>query len=246
LSERIRSFLRLEKLFKQFSFHMQHGSSWDHPVAIQSIIELLAFTTRSDIKLETLKEIERQHIKLERLSERPQIDTAQLDSLLAKQTDVISQLQANSGQLGQELQSIELLTAIRQKNSVPGCICDFDLPAYQFWLNRPEIDRKQQLEKWYEPFIVLEAAVNLILDVLRQSTKDSGETANSGFFQKTLDSSETVQLLRIHIEKGSTYFPEISAGKHRFSIRFLTNDDPQKRAEQCKDDINFNLSMCNI
>ena len=149
LNERIRSFLRLEKLFKQFAFHMQQGSTWDHPIAIQSISDLLSFCTRSDIKLEALKELERQHIKLERLAKRPQIDHAQLDALLEMQTEIISLLQSSSGQLGQELHSIELLTTIRQKNSIPGCICDFDLPAYQYWLNRSDITRKQDLEKWY-------------------------------------------------------------------------------------------------
>ena len=246
INERIRSFLRLEKLFKQFSFHVQRGSVWDHQVAIQSISDLLAFTTRNDIKLEALKEIERQHIKLERLSKRPQVDHAQLDELLNKQTNIISQLQASSGQLGHELQTIELLTTIRQKNSVPGCICDFDLPAYQYWLNRPETERKQHLEQWYEPFTILENAVYIILDVLRQSTVDIEETAAGGFFQKNLDSNQAIQLLRIHIEDNKDYFPEISAGKHRFSVRFLTNVDARQRPEQCKEDIKFQLSMCNI
>ena len=207
INERIRSFLRLEKLFNQFSFHMQRGSVWDHPVAIQSISDLLAFTTRSDIKLEALKEIERQHIKLERLSKRPQVDHAQLDVLLAKQTEIIHQLQSSSGQLGQELQSIELLTTIRQKSSVPGCICDFDLPAYQYWLKRSETERKQHLKEWYEPFIILESAVSIILDVLRQSTIDTEETASGGFFQKSLDSNQAIQLLRIHIQNDKDYFP---------------------------------------
>ena len=246
INERIRSFLRLEKLFNQFSFHLQSGSVWDHPVAIQSISDLLAFTARSDIKLEALKEIERQHIKLERLSKRPQVDHAQLEVLLNKQTGIITQLQANSGQIGQDLQSIELLAAIRQKSSVPGCICDFDLPAYQYWLQHSETERKQDLEKWYEPFIVLENAVFVILDVLRQSSIDIEETASGGFYQKSLDANQSIQLLRIHIENDKNYFPEISAGKHRFSVRFLTNADPKNRPEQCKDDIQFNLSMCNI
>ena len=95
----------------------------------------------------------------ERLSKRPQVDHAQLGDLLEKQTNIIRQLQSSSGQLGQELQSIELLTAIRQKSSVPGCICDFDLPAYQFWLDQPEMKRKQQLESWYGPFAILENAI---------------------------------------------------------------------------------------
>ena len=246
LNERIRSFLRLEKLFKRYFIHLQHGTIWDHPIAIQSINDLIAFTTRSDIKLEALKELERQHIKLERLSKRPQIDHAQLDALLSKQNNIIAKLQSTSGQSGQELQSIELLNAIRQKNSVPGSICDFDLPAYRYWLTRPEIERKQHLEEWFAPFDMLSTAVSLILDVLRQSTIDTNEVAQSGFFQKSLDSNQVVQLLRIHVDEGALYFPEISAGKHRFSIRFLSNEEPQQRPEQYKDDINFKLSMCNI
>lgn len=246
LNERIRSFLRLEKLFNQFSFHLQQGSAWDHPIAIQSISELLAFTNRSDIKLEALKEIERQHIKLKRLSKRPQVDHAQLETLLAKQKDIINQLQASNGQIGQELQSIDLLSAIRQKSSVPGCICDFDLPAYQYWLKRPEIERKNNLEKWYQPFSVLEDAINIILDVLRQSTINTEEVAPGGFFQKNIDTNQAIQLLRIRIEESNRYFPEISAGKHRFSVRFLSNNDPQQRPEQCRDNISFHLSMCNI
>lgn len=246
LNERIRSFLRLEKLFKQFSFHLHQGSIWDHPVAIQSLIDLLAFTSRSDIKLEALKEIERQNIKLERLSKRPQVDHTQLDILLGKQTDIMARLQSSSGQLGQELQSIELLNAIRQKSSVPGCICDFDLPAFQFWLQNPESERRQLLTEWYRPFIILEDAVSIILDVLRQSTIDTDETAAGGFFQKSLDSNQAMQLLRIRIPAHEEFFPEISAGKHRFSVRFLTNKDPQQRPEQYKDDIDFRLSICNI
>ena len=246
LNERIRSFLRLEKLFNQFSFHMNQGTAWDHPIAIQSLSDLIAYTTRSDIKLEALKEIERQHIKLDRLSKRPQIDHEQLGSLLVTQSAIIKQLQSSSGQIEQELQSVVLLSMIRQKSSVPGCICDFDLPAYQHWLQRSDNYRKDCLEKWHKPFIVLENAVDIILNVLRQSTIDSDETAESGFFQKSLDSNQAIQLLRITINRDSNYFPEISAGKHRFSIRFLTNSDPQNRPDQSKEDIPFKLSMCSI
>jgi cell division protein ZapD len=48
------------------------------------------------------------------------------------------------------------------------------------------------------------------------------------------------------MEPGSSYYPEISAGKHRFSIRFMVNEDPSKRAEQYKEDVSFKLRMCTI
>ena len=246
LNERVRAFLRLEKLFQQFSFHVKHGSVWNSPVAIESINELQAFTARSDIKLEALKELERQHTRLERLAKRPQIDQSQLLSVLQKQKNLIDKLQAITGGSDKETQQPELLTAIKQKSSVPGCICDFDLPAYQFWLSRPEQVRTAHLETWFNRFSTMDKSVHLILDILRHSVEETEEHAPNGFYQKSLDTNQKIQLLIISVPKGSNYYPEISAGKHRFSVRFMTNDDPSKRPEQSNEDIDFKLRMCAI
>jgi cell division protein ZapD len=246
LNERIRVFLRLEKLFHQFAFHIKHDSCWNHPVAVNAIIELLNFTTRSDIKLEALKELERQYTRLDRLSMRPQIDHQQLSSLLLNLDQRIKDLKANHGQIGQELQQVELLSSIRQKSSVPGVICYFDLPAYSFWLTQPDNVRRQHLEHWYSPFSILDRSVQLILDVIRHSAEHTDESAEHGFFQKTMDTSQAVQLLRIALPNDSVCYPEISAGKHRFSVRFMKNKNPASRPEQCSENISFKLGICSI
>lgn len=246
LNERIRTFLRLESLFNQFSFHVKHGSAWDNPIAIDAITDILSFTTRSDIKLEVLKELERQHSRLERLTKRPQIDQGQLTSLLDKQTELIGKLQSNTGQLGQETQSAELLNAVRQKNSVPGPICNFDLPAFHFWLTRPETTRREHLQQWFSPFKVLEEAITMILDVLRNSSHDTEETAAKGFFQKVIDTNQAVQLVHITIPATLNCYPEISAGKHRFSVRFMLNSNPYTRPEQFIEDVDFRLRICSV
>ena len=246
LNERIRTFLRLEKLFQQFTFHVKHGSAWDNPIAIDAIMDILTFTTRSDIKLEVLKELERQHSRLERLTKRPQIDQSQLASLLEKQTILISRLQSNAGQLGQETQGAELLNAVRQKNSVPGPICDFDLPAFHYWLTRPESTRRELLQQWFSPFKVLEEAITMIMDVLRNSTDDTDETAAKGFFQKVIDTNQAVQLLHISVPATNECYPEISAGKHRFSVRFMINPNPFTRPEQFTEDVMFRLKICSV
>ncbi|HHJ34921.1 MAG TPA: cell division protein ZapD [Gammaproteobacteria bacterium] len=246
LNEKVRSFLRLEKLFQQYSFNLKHGSDWNNRVAIDSILELLAYTTRSDIKLEVLKELERQHSRLERLSKRPQIDQTQLTAILKNITKRIGEVQAINGQFGQDIKNVELLVAISQKSSVPGSICDFDLPALKHWLTLPKDKRQKHIEKWFKPFGHLDRSVQLILDVLRHSIENTDEVAHNGFFQKALDTNQAVQLLRISIPKDSACYPEISAGKHRFSVRFMKNDDPALRPEQCQEDINFKLMMCAI
>ncbi len=246
LNEKIRAFLRLEKLFQQYNFHLKHGSDWNNMVAVDSIIEILAFTSRSDIKLEVLKELKRQHARLESLVKRPQIDQQQLKSILKNIHQRIGELQAISGYIGQEIKNVELITMIRQKSSVPGSICDFDLPALKHWLNQPKEQRHKHLQKWFRPFGHLDRAIQLILDVIRHSTDNSDEVAAHGFFQQSIDTSLPMQLLRITIPAHSHYYPEISAGKHRFSIRFMQNNDPALRPEQCKEDIEFQLQMCAI
>ena len=246
LNERIRAFLRLEKLFSQFAWHSKHGSEWNNPIAIDAIIELMAITTRSDVKLEVHKELERQHSRLESLARRPQVDHSQLDSILTNLKQRIAEIQQTGGQMGKELQSVELLNAVRQKNSLPGCICDFDLPAFKFWLTRDPQTQRKHMEQWYASFSQLDRAVQLILDVIRHSVEATHETAVNGFYQQSLDTNITVQLLRIQLEKHADCYPEISAGKHRFSVRFMQNDDPARRPEQCKGDVSFELQMCAI
>jgi cell division protein ZapD len=246
LNEKIRAFLRLEKLFQQYAFHLKHGSDWNNRIAIDSILEILAFTTRSDIKLEVLKELERQHTRLERLSKRPQIDQTQLTAILKNIQKRMGELQVISGQIGQDTKNVELLAAIAQKNSVPGSICDFDLPAYKHWLTQDKETRHRDIEKWFRPFGHLDRAVQLILDVLRHSAEDTDEIAENGFFQKSLDTNQSILLLRISLPDNISCYPEISAGKHRFSVRFMKNQDPATRPEQCQEDVNFKLKMCTI
>jgi len=246
LNEKVRSFLRLEKLFQEYSFHLSHGSDWNNRVAIDTILQILAFTTRSDVKLEALKELERQHSRLVRLTKRPQIDQKQLSSVLKNIQKRVGELQAIGGQIGQDTKNVELLSAIAQKNSVPGSICDFDLPTLKHWLTSPKEIRQKHIEKWFQPFTHLERAVQLILEILRNSAESTDEVAQNGFFQQSIDTNQAIQLLSISISKDGGYYPEISAGKHRFSIRFMTHDDPNLRPEQCKKDINFKLKMCTI
>lgn len=246
LNEKVRSFLRLEKLFQEYVFHMENGTDWNNRIAINAILQILAYTTRSDVKLEVLKELERQYSRLERLAKRPQIDQAQLSSVLENIQTHIAELQAIGGQIGHETKNVELLSAIAQKSSVPGSICDFDLPMLKHWFTLPDETRQQHIKQWFKPFSHLERSVQLILDILRSSAEDTNEIAQQGFFQKSLDTNQAIQLLRISIPIAASCYPEISAGKHRFSIRFMTNDDPALRPEQSKNDIDFKMKMCAI
>jgi cell division protein ZapD len=81
--------------------------------------------------------------------------------------------------------------------------------------------------------------------MIREASTPSEQIAAEGFYQQNLDSNSPVQLIRVAIDKHSPYFAEISAGKHRLTIRFL---EPQagRRPLQAQEAINFQLTCCVI
>jgi len=244
LNERIRTLLRLEHLFIQFHQHLNHQSTWDTHSAVKALLDLMSMLGRGDIKRETIKELERQNVNLESFVEIPGINHGRLTDIIVEQKECLKALHSIGGNIGQELQQNELLNAIRQRLSMPGGLCDFDLPVYAHWLNQPYDKRHELLLSWFEPFATLNSAVKLILKVIRDSTDAIDEVAESGFYQKNLDANQTCLMIRVILPGDTSIFPEISAGKHRFTIRFLKACDPSHRPEQDKKDIDFKLACC--
>ena len=60
LNERMRSFLRLEHLFKQAAYTFRGYSIWDSRSTLNSLTSILEILSRNDLKTDLLKELERQ------------------------------------------------------------------------------------------------------------------------------------------------------------------------------------------
>lgn len=244
INERIRTFLRLEHLFSQFNQHLHHDSAWDTHSALKAIIDILGMVGRGDIKRETIKELERQNSNLQSFIEIPDINHGKLSVLIDEQKHCISKLHEISGNIGQDLQKNELLNGIKQRLTVPGGLCDFDFPVYSHWLNHPYESRKEILQQWYSPFISLQQSIDLILKVIRESTDSIDSIAENGFFQNNIEPNQACLLIRVTLGSETDIYPEISAGKHRFSIRFFKSRNPAQRPEQIDQDIEFKLACC--
>ncbi len=244
LNEHIRTFLRLEHLFNQFHQHIKHQTDWDTLSAVKGILDILSMLGRGDIKRETIKELERQNANLQSFVEIPGINHGKLTNIINEQKQCLQELHSIGSSIGHELQQHEMLNSIRQRLSMPGGLCEFDLPVYAHWLNQPFEQRTEILTQWFSPFVALNNAVNLILQVIRDSTDAIDETAEDGFYQKSLDANLTCLMIRVILPADTSVFPEISAGKHRFTVRFLKSGDLALRPEQEKNDINFKLACC--
>jgi cell division protein ZapD len=107
------------------------------------------------------------------------------------------------------------------------------------------VARQRDLDAWSGPFVGLGSATALILGLIRQAAAAAPESAQKGFYQRSLDTAQAHQLLRIVLPLGSEYYPEVSAGRHRFSIRFVRYADAGK-PQPADEDVPFRLACCSL
>ncbi len=245
LNEKTRTFLRLEHLFREIAYHAPQPHVWASRAAINSLLDMVSIFTRADIKADLIKELKRHRGKLDGMRTMPGIDEHRLEQVLAEIHQSTEQLHNLTGQIGQELRENEFLKGIMQRSSIPGGNCAFDLPLYHFWLQQSPENRINELNAWNRTLEPVKNAVNLLLSLIRGSTQPTKEHADSGLFQQSLDSQAPAQLIRVGLPKDSPVFPEISGGKHRFAIRFMQQNNPE-RPSQVDQKITFFLNCCII
>lgn len=246
LNERIRTFLRLEYLFKQASYHLPGESEWDSRATLTCILEILDIFGNTNLKSETLKELERHSANLKRHEQNPDIDHTQLNSLLSEINTRMEGMHKVNGQIANDLKASEFLISVRKRCAIPGGTCDFDIPAFHYWLQQPTIDRTRDLAHWLGNFDAIGQAIQLILKLTRNSTSMQLTLASGGVYQRTLDPNRPCQLVRIALPSGLPYFAELSGGRHRFTARFMKFSTAGVRAKQTDEDIEFELACCVI
>ncbi|MFV2032752.1 MAG: cell division protein ZapD [Gammaproteobacteria bacterium] len=246
LNERIRMCLRVETLMRRYHYFTGLKGDWSAYSALLGILEITSLLERGDLKQELMKELERQYGALKSLASKDGVDKTKLELVLSKQKNALDRIHQLGGKLGIHLKRIDFLLAIKQRTSIPGGSCDFDLPQLRYWLNQTHAQKLSDLKRWAAPYLELEAVIELILSVIRDSGTPKQVIAEKGFFQQSLDRQHSNQLLRIAIPAGKAYYPEISAGKHRYSVRFLTSKSVDEVPSQVKDDVPFLLSRCSL
>jgi cell division protein ZapD len=245
LSERIRTFLRLEHLFCQTDYTLRGFSVWDSRRTLLSLIDTLEILNRSDFKSELLLELDRQTSKLASLQNLPGVDNEQLERLLGELHETEEHLHQLTGQIGQAIRDHELIASLRQRGSIPGGDCPMDLPTLHLWLQQPAEQRIEQLEAWVKALSIVRKPVALLLGMIREASNPEPKLALEGFYQQNLDSNSSIQLVRVSVDASLPCFAEISVGKHRLTIRFL---EPQegRRPLQVQESVEFDLTCCVI
>ena len=244
LNERMRTFLRLDFLYNQALYHNETGSQWGTRAAVTSLIDILAIITRSDVRSDALKELERQLTSLGEFQSKPGVDTNRLKALIVNLTRLRSEL-LNAGVANlQPLKDSEFLNAVKHRSSIPGGTCEFDLPDYLYWLSQPDEVRVRAFNQWLTMLRPLCDAVSELIWLIRQNGRTRQETAQGGNFTITFDRENPLQLLRIVLPASMGLYPEVSGSHHRCNMRFLSFKGVGERATQADSDVKFLLTCC--
>lgn len=245
LTERVRTFLRLEHLFAQHAHHREDHTSYGARATLQALLDLLVVIGRSDLKNEILKELSDQHVHLTRLAAKPGVDQERLREVLGGITQVVSAMQQLATQFASSLlRGNDFLVSVHNRSGIPGGTCAFDLPHYHYWLSQPYELARRDLDAWFRDLRPFEQAVNLFLNLLRNSVEGEVVVARGGMYVHAPQPSCT--LLRVVVPVEAGVYPEISAGKHRFTVRFMTARDVNARSHQATADVSFMMQCCGL
>ena len=244
LSERMRTFLRLEFLYQQMLYNSELESNWATRATISGLLEVLAILSRGDVRSEVHKELDHQLGVLQRFQSQPGVDTGRLDTLIRNLIESRAEIDAIGTSFLQPLKDSEFLNAIKHRSAIPGGTCEFDLPVYNHWLRQSFERRQQDLDKWTACIRPLCDAVSELLWLIRESGEPQDKLAINGMYQHNMQKDANCRLLRVSLDGDHSLFPEISGSQHRFTVRFLEWSSVNSRAVQTGHDVAFQLSIC--
>jgi cell division protein ZapD len=177
------------------------------------------------------------------LEQRPNVDSKKLTELLVELDRLLQFLNNSPGKLGQKLRENEFLNPIRMQLPKSGGMSNFNGPAFYFWLQQTSESRFRALNNWFKELENIHKAVELLLQLTRETGTAQLKFAQQGFYQESLDANIPYQLIRVALPKDRKVYPEISVGRYGLSIHFYSpNFDG--RAIKAGHEIPFKLACC--
>lgn len=244
-NERVRIMLRLEDMLAKMQHFALSEHRFDHHSALLIMFQILDLIDRSDLKSDLLQELDRQRSVMDSLVGNPGIAEDVLKTMVAEIEQAALDLRTMSGRIGQTLRDNEWLMGVKQRATIPGGACEFDVPSYHYWLGKPAAEKQAALQTWFSPLQALQETLRVILYILRGSGSAVVCQAHQGAYQQMLSGTKPAQMLRVIMPEDAPCFPEISANKYAINIRFSRFDGTQK-PRPCDLELSFELALCSL
>lgn len=241
LNEKVRNYLRVEHLFN--ALHDPDKICKEHTEIqfFRDFFTLLDLIERIDLKTELMRDLNNYLIVLDAWLEFPDVDQRALNHTKNHVWDVINRLKSTT-RIGKTLKADKFLMAIRQRFSIPGATCSFDLPKLHYWLNLEDEEKLTDCQRWLNDLVLLEDCVKIALSFIRNRKPLNEENAPNGFYQGIADNK--VELIRIEQTKNKGYYPTLSGNKYRYSIRFMRFNTEENQSSSMDETIIFKMAGC--
>jgi cell division FtsZ-interacting protein ZapD len=220
INECIRTCLKLEPILKKIERISSQTLPLQHKTQILLLITLIHILDRQDIKTKFVKLITQQQANLIALQDNDKVDQATLQFWIQKLKNLSTNLQ-NTSSLTGSLKQDPLISFILQQPSSTQSVPNFMAPQLQCWLQLPDEHRLNQLAKWRQNLTLIEQLIHTLLPLIRNSKPFKQEVSEAGFFQTNLNKEQEIHLVRIKLYQPDLY-PEISIGKHRMILHFIS------------------------
>lgn len=244
LNERVRTFLRLEHLLTQMRYHEHDESNWGRRATLTALLDILTILARHDLRTEISKALGACYARLNRLADRDDVDKTQLQQVLGRLDTLGREIQHVPPQFASyQLRDDELLNSLNNRHAIPGGACEFDIPSFQHWLYREAGEISRRIDYWCQRIAPFEGAINTLLGLMRDGTRPQAHTATQGVLVHQTETG--TQLIRVLLENNHVY-PEISAGRHRATVRFMEYDGDDLRVRQYRGEVSFQMACCRL
>lgn len=238
-NEKIRTYLRLEVLFRRYDWFCAQESPVAHQSAISALFDLLDATARSDLRNELIQALERQRQHLAASGDDHEARLAEIERVTAHVASCV-------GKTGQSVRANQWLQLIRTRQSIVGGTCEFDLPQLHRWLNVSPDERRTELVAYGDTLSPIRHGVTLLLDILREHPVAENLVAEKGIYQYSTRNFQNCALARVRLPFDCPYIPEVSANKYMIWIRFSKPDEEHKLHPIRHTDIPFELELCTL
>lgn len=236
LNEKMRTWLRIEFLLEQITINQVISKANVLPF-FHALSELLEIIERNDVRADLIKEIEIQKQRLESWMPVEGVNKTLLMSLIQQLSTQLNSITSNN-RIGQELKDDKFIFSVRQRLTIPGGCCCFDLPLLYLWLTLPQSERDQQVKAWGSHFYALKESLTICLKLIRQTGEFKSYLSKINFSQ---NNDLQADLLRIRLPSKLRVYPQVSGHKTRFAIRFLAYSHEPALVQEAFD---FELACC--
>ena len=237
LNEKTRKFLRLEEIFIRAETQLANRIKASGCELFETLFNLMASASRSDLKVELIQEIERQRGKAEKL-----IRTKKNIALQVALKKHRVMLEKSSIKPGFYFGTDKFLQEIKARSDSPFGILSTDFPEMQLWLQtQTPKSRRLFFKEKFAPFLPIKNAVTFLNSILRESAKMKIHKSNHARYEIKLDSSHKNDLVLVELSENLGVIPALSSNKYAININF--NSNSMNKSNKVNKSMNFKIGV---